>query len=552
MATVRALWEAVDAADDSQQFKIKRDISETINRLKSRVETLVGNRLVSARNERSLFEQAEHQGATEVETGVPRSTSRFTEPVLRVYAKDLAEHSLQHLPHAAKYRTVPEFREYLAKKLPFNSEATRRRCAEYIVNRFFPGDVYNGDLPEFAAAAAGKPSLGDALFYVTCRAEKILSLTAEEIVFPLLPQGGVRRTRLHEYIQTRLPDSKSVDEIGSAIVRTYETYGVGHADRTRLSVSLREGSLASFGYVLHLEFPEPGMYSFDRILGGPMHKWLLWDRQWMVRQLYRLREAARNVIRDFLTAHPGSTKDRIYDALISNLVQKGQMEAHDFDALLRSVAEEVQQPVKKNPFENSHVQSRWYLKESADQLERAEQAKEDAGAARLANFIREYLKKRPEHEGVHYSDLLEQYLGVQDKPRRLLVYWLPEYFIKTPSGTWRLPDKEEAQQLAKLREAGTLRRIKRFANTLIEGVPVREQDRPGSDVDLLDWLRQCRRAGLYDQGKAIYEKGGMNFANLTDEQQIEAEDDYRICVRRGSSEEAKPKPRRQKVQAGEE
>jgi hypothetical protein len=66
-------------------------------------------------------------------------------------------------------------------------------------------------------------------------------------------------------------------------------------------------------------------------------------------------------------------------------------------------------------------------------------------------------------------------------------------------------------------------------------------------VDLLAWLRQCRRAGLYEQGKAIYEKGGLNSANLTDEQQIEAEDDYRICVRRGSIEEAKSKHKGRKA-----
>ncbi len=80
-------------------------------------------------------------------------------------------------------------------------------------------------------------------------------------------------------------------------------------------------------------------------------------------------------------------------------------------------------------------------------------------------------------------------------------------------------------------------------------LPVGDKDRPSNSVDLLDWLRQCRRAGLYDQGKAIYEKGGLNLATLTDEQQIEAEDDHRICVRRGSSEEAKPKRQRRKTQA---
>jgi hypothetical protein len=232
---------------------------------------------------------------------------------------------------------------------------------------------------------------------------------------------------------------------------------------------------------------------------------------------------------------------------------------HDFGALLESVADEVQQPIRKNLFENdeadlfgSHVQSRWYLKETADHLDAAEQAKEDVAAARLAKFIGEYLKKKPEREGVHYSDLFEQYLPVRDKPRRLLADWLLEYFIKTASGTWRLPDTEEGQQLAKLREAGTLRRIKRFANALIEGVPLRDKDRPGSGADLLDWLRQCRRAGLYEQGKAIYEKGGLNSANLTDEQQIEAEDDYRICARRGSNEEAKPKSQRRKKQDNDE
>jgi hypothetical protein len=127
-----------------------------------------------------------------------------------------------------------------------------------------------------------------------------------------------------------------------------------------------------------------------------------------------------------------------------------------------------------------------------------------------------------------------------------------EYFIKTPNGTWRLPNSEEEHQLLSLREGGTLRRIKRFANALIDGVPVRDKDRPNGDVDLLDWLRQCRRAGLYDQGKAIYEKGGLNSANLTEEQQVEAEDDYRICARRGSTDEAKPKHRRGKKQDDEE
>ena len=66
-------------------------------------------------------------------------------------------------------------------------------------------------------------------------------------------------------------------------------------------------------------------------------------------------------------------------------------------------------------------------------------------------------------------------------------------------------------------------------------------------MDLLGWLLQCCHAGLHEQGRAIEEKGGLNLSRLTDEQQIEAEDDYRICVRRGSEEEAKPKRLKRKM-----
>ncbi len=44
----------------------------------------------------------------------------------------------------------------------------------------------------------------------------------------------------------------------------------------------------------------------------------------------------------------------------------------------------------------------------------------------------------------------------------------------------------------------------------------------------------------------------MNLANLTDELHSEAEDDYRICVRRGRDEETKPKKRQRKMKPDDE
>jgi 16S rRNA G966 N2-methylase RsmD len=230
-------------------------------------------------------------------------------------------------------------------------------------------------------------------------------------------------------------------------------------------------------------------------------------------------EKARAILSEALEIHPGSPADRLYDELVSRMVRKGEFERHDFDRLLRSVAEDVN--------------GRWYLLETVGQVDEAESAKEGAAAARLEAFMVQYLNERPEESGIHYSDLFEQYLPVQDKPRRLLADWLPEYFFKTPEGTWRPPaDEEERAQKEALRTSGTLRRIKRFARALLEGVPPADRDRPPNVATTADWLRQCRRAGLYDLGRALYEKGGFRFDDLGDEAQLEVEEDYQICVRR--------------------
>jgi hypothetical protein len=248
-------------------------------------------------------------------------------------------------------------------------------------------------------------------------------------------------------------------------------------------------------------------------------------------------DLGRQIIREYLTAHPGASKDRVYDELVSRLVRRGQMEAHDFDALLRSVAEEVREPQGRRA--GSQVRSRWYLPEAADQLDQAEQEREAAAAQALEAFMDQDRQQRPEASGVHYSDLLEHYLPVRNKPRRLLADWLPEYFFKTAEGTWRPPaDDAERQQQAALRQAGTLRRMKRFAQALSDGRPVREPDRPANDRTLAEWIRQCRRTALYAHGRALYEKGGLCVERLTEEEQLAVEDDYRLCVQRSLGTEA--------------
>lgn len=95
-------------------------------------------------------------------------------------------------------------------------------------------------------------------------------------------------------------------------------------------------------------------------------------------------------------------------------------------------------------------------------------------------FIEKKLKEHPEFEGVHYSDIFEQYIySVKDKPRRQLAEWLLDYFYKTDAGTYRLPQSDEEKKLkAEGRAKGTHRRVKRFIAYLQQGVAIPPKEQP--------------------------------------------------------------------------
>jgi DNA repair protein RadC len=295
LESVRSIWAEAEKADPPVRDWVTKKITEGILRLRQQVQGRLRLATLAIPRQQTFFQPERPKPAVKPPkpktVDPPVTGPRFPEPVLRVYAKDLASQALQQLPKVAECKSIDELRKHLIDNLRFNSEATRRRNANYLIGRFFPGDVLNTDLPQFAAITSGTHALGEALFYLTCRIERIVAQVADQVVFPSLAVGGIARTKIRDFIQAQLPSSKSANQVGVAVVNTYHTFGIGKATRTRLDVSLREGCLVSFAYILHMEFPEPGMYSFERMFDGPMHKWLLWDQQWMVQQLYRLREA---------------------------------------------------------------------------------------------------------------------------------------------------------------------------------------------------------------------------------------------------------------------
>jgi hypothetical protein len=236
VATVRAVWQSVENSGNVDQVNLKKVIYDTVNRLKSRIHRKLNSSDIAPPLERLLFD-----GPLEANKSRPpvEVVPRFPEPVLRVYGKDLADHALKHIPKLSGCQSIEDIREYLTANLRFNSQATRRRNANYLINRFFPGRVVHPDVIAFGKAVEGEHALGEALFYLTGRSEKILSLVAEQVVYPSLAEGGVSRTRIRDFVQAQFPNSKSANQVGVAIVRTHQT--VTRAVRRAQKIKMRLG-----------------------------------------------------------------------------------------------------------------------------------------------------------------------------------------------------------------------------------------------------------------------------------------------------------------------
>lgn len=228
-----------------------------------------------------------------------------------------------------------------------------------------------------------------------------------------------------------------------------------------------------------------------------------------------------SIINEYLIKRPGSSKDRIYDELVSRMVRRGDIQAHDFDQLLNQVAE----PYKTQ--NGSHLEVRWYLKETEYQVDQAETAKEDTAAASVQQFIDMYLGEHSEYEGVHYSDIFEHYIiTVQDKPRRELRDWLLDYFYITEEGTYRPPITDEEASLKELgRAKGLSRTIRRFVSWIENNVPVPADERP-DNITIVEWILHCRRNGMLNAGAVLYERGGLDLGSLDEMTLVEVEEAY--------------------------
>jgi DNA repair protein RadC len=231
-------------------------------------------------------------GSEQIKRAAKKSAQGVKPRAMRVFANDEIANTLDLLPKAAEFETLDGFKQHLNEKLPYNAAETRQRRANYIVERYFPEGNLDVPLTFYLTQHTALADLKPVVFYHLLKAEPITTKVAEELIWPALPIGRVEREQMREFVLRYLPDASASSQANMlrGLFYTYDLLGIGSANDTTLRFQLRSGTLESFLYILTSVFPEPGMYSFDALYNSPVHRWLLWDREWIRQQLYNLQD----------------------------------------------------------------------------------------------------------------------------------------------------------------------------------------------------------------------------------------------------------------------
>lgn len=272
----------IRAVDHLRQRTLLESVSET--------STEEENLVTMEMNQPELFSMADEKSTGEKNPKPPPPPP--TKADIRAYTNDLIKVTITHLPAVINCENFAEFSAYLEVNLPYNSANTRNRYTRYLTNRYYPDGTILTPLTRLLSYHPEESTWKAVLFYETVKAEPAVQFMAEQVIWPALPTGTVSRDSLKENLGKRFAEASeaTISRMIYSLVNLYTMCDVVIQQDGLLKFQTRQGSLTSFLYVLVSQFSEPGIYSFEALEQGPARRWLLWDREWIRRQLYNLRD----------------------------------------------------------------------------------------------------------------------------------------------------------------------------------------------------------------------------------------------------------------------
>ncbi len=245
----------------------------------------------------TLFPEASPIAA---EFGIPRKVQskprKSAVPRARtgLFGKSMLQEAIEMLPQLPDTESLDDIRDFLKNHLRFSGQTTRHRRANYIIQRMFPNGYADPALLIFARAYAGRQELRDVCFCRFCKAEPLMYEVIEDLILPAMSAGQLERSALRDYLAHRFPSHSSIKDCALAIVETLVASGIATADRLTINFTYRDIKIPSFAFILHSEFPEPGMFDIGKLEQNRAIRAMLWKPAAIISALYELRN--RNII----------------------------------------------------------------------------------------------------------------------------------------------------------------------------------------------------------------------------------------------------------------
>lgn len=206
-----------------------------------------------------------------------------------MFSKALLKEAIAFLPDLPDAVSLNEIREYLRGNLHFSAEQTRHRYANYIVRRMFPEGYADSALRAFAKNHRHEQALRDVCFYRFIKSEPLEIRIVEDLLLPNIGTGRLSRSRIKDYLAEQFPASGSIKDCAQAAVDAMSAAGIAKVDKTRVNFTYRDIPFPAFAFVLHSEFPKPGMYDIAATENNRSMKALLWNPARILPSLYELR-----------------------------------------------------------------------------------------------------------------------------------------------------------------------------------------------------------------------------------------------------------------------
>lgn len=206
-----------------------------------------------------------------------------------MFGKAILKEAIQILPILPDTESLAEIRAFIRNTLHFSAERTRERNANYIVRRMFPDGYADSALRSFAMAFPDTQELRDVCFYRFLQAEPFETEIIEDLILPNLGTGRLSRELIRKHLTEKFPEARSVVDSAKAIVDALTAANIVKADRSKITFAFRDIPVLSFAFVLHSEFPEPGMYDIRKLEENRLIRAMLWNPERLLHTLYELR-----------------------------------------------------------------------------------------------------------------------------------------------------------------------------------------------------------------------------------------------------------------------